>query len=91
MDAIDEEIKQELKLSSTEGALVKQIYSDSPAAEAGLELMDVITKVGDEKIKSPEDVVTIVRKSKVGDKLAFALIRKGKEVKGVVKIKERPQ
>ncbi len=91
MDAIDEDMKQDLKLPSLEGALVKQIYSDSPAAEAGLELMDVITKVGDEKIKSPEDVVNIVRKSKVGDKLTFALIRKGKEVKSVVKIKERPQ
>ena len=91
LDAIDEDTKQELKLPSTEGALVKQIYSDSPAAEAGIELMDVITRIGDEKMKSPEDVVNKVRKSKVGDKLPFALIRKGKEVKSIVKVRERPQ
>lgn len=91
LDAIDEESKQELKLSSIEGALIKQIYNDSPAAEAGLELMDVVTKIDDEKIKTPEDIVNYVRKSKIGDKLTFTIIRKGKEFKTVVKIKERPQ
>jgi serine protease Do len=90
LDPVDEEIKQDLKLPSTEGALIKQIYGESPAAEAGLELMDVVIKIDDEKIKTPEDVVNRVRKSKVGDKLAFTLIRKGKEMKVVVKIKERP-
>lgn len=91
LDAIDEETKDELKLSSTEGALIKQIYGDSPAAEAGLELQDVITKINDEKMKSPEDVVNFVRKSKIGDKLSFTILRKGKEVKIMVKIKERTQ
>ena len=51
----------------------------------------MITQIGDEKMKSPEDVVNKVRKSKVGDKLPFALIRKGKEVKSIVKVRERPQ
>ncbi|MBK8397195.1 MAG: trypsin-like peptidase domain-containing protein [Leptospiraceae bacterium] len=91
LDAIDEDSKQELKISSTEGAIIKQIYGDSPAAEARLELMDVITQINEEKIKSPEDVVNFVRKSKVGDKLTFIVLRKGKEVKSIVKIKERPQ
>jgi len=91
LDAIDDETKDELKLSSTEGALIKQIYGDSPAAEAGLELQDVITKINDEKMKSPEDVVNFVRKSKIGDKLSFTILRKGKEVKIMVKIKERTQ
>lgn len=91
LGAIDEETKQELKLSSTEGALIQQIYGDSPAAEARLELMDVITQIDSEKIKTPDDVVNYVRKSKVGDKLTFTVTRKGKEVKSIVKIKERPQ
>ncbi|MBP7281724.1 MAG: trypsin-like peptidase domain-containing protein [Leptospiraceae bacterium] len=91
LGAIDEEAKQELKLSSTEGAIIQQIYGDSPAAEARLELMDVITQIDNEKIKTPDDVVSYVRKSKVGDKLTFTVTRKGKEVKSIVKIKERPQ
>ncbi len=91
IDVIDEDSKQELKLSSTEGAFVKQIYNDSPASDAGLELMDVITKIDDEIIKTPEDVVNYVRKSKIGDKLTFVILRKGKEIKTIVKVKERPQ
>jgi serine protease Do len=91
LDAIDDDTKQELKLSSNEGALIKQIYNDSPASEAGLELMDLIIKIDEEKIKTPEDIVNYVRKTKIGDKLTFTIIRKGKELKTVVKIKERPQ
>ena len=53
--------------------------------------MDVITKIDDEIIETPEDVVNYVRKSKIGDKLTFVILRKGKEIKTIVKVKERPQ
>ncbi len=90
ISSIDEKTKDELKLPSTEGALIHQIYSDSPAEEAGLELMDFVIKIEDIKIKSSEELVAYVRKSKIGDRLSFVVIRKGKELKLSVKIREMP-
>ena len=43
--------------------------------------MDTVIKIDEEKIKTPEDVVNYVRKSKIGDKLTFTIIRKEKELK----------
>jgi serine protease Do len=88
MSPITEEVKSELKLQSLEGALIIEIMADSPASEAGLELTDVILKIDEQKMKSPDEVVAYVRKSKIGDRLTFTLIRKGKEVKTTIKIKE---
>lgn len=87
---IDEQSKQELKLPSVEGALVHQIYTDSPAVEAGIELMDFVIQVDDSKIRSADELVSIVRKSKIGDRLNFVIIRKGKEMKLSVKLREMP-
>ncbi len=61
------------------GALVVEVADGSPAARAGLELEDVILKIGDETIKETADVVTKVRSVKPGDKLKFSIRRAGVE------------
>lgn len=59
----------------TIGAVVK----DSPADKAGLKQGDVIIAANDQKIETPNDLVTLVQGSKPGDKVTLSVRRSGEE------------
>ncbi|MCB1160190.1 MAG: trypsin-like peptidase domain-containing protein [Leptospiraceae bacterium] len=80
IDAISENDKTELKLKAREGALVKQIVEDSPADKAGLQI----------DVKTPEDIISYVRKSKVGKRLKLELIREEKKIRTSIVLEEKP-
>ncbi|MBQ8965800.1 trypsin-like peptidase domain-containing protein [Ruminococcus sp.] len=63
-----------------EGAVVRAINEDSPAAKAGLQENDIITKADGEDITSSNDLVAKVRKTSKGDKLELTVYRQGKEL-----------
>lgn len=89
LDVISEEEKKELKLDSTEGALIKQIVQGSPADKAGLRLFDVIKKLDGKIIKSPEDVINVVRNSKIGNRLRLEIVRAGSTIRTVATLDEK--
>lgn len=90
LDIISDEEKEELKLSSKKGALVKQVVNGSPADKSGIQLMDVITKIGSKEISNPEDVINTVRDSKIGKKLTMEIVRNGETVKTAITPSEKP-
>jgi len=51
------------------GAIVGAVATGSPAAQAGLQQGDVITKVGDRTINDSDDLVSAVQSAKVGDRI----------------------
>ncbi len=61
------------------GALVTEVIEDSPAAEAGFKIYDIITKIDDEEIANPGDAVKAVRDHEKGDKVKVTVLRKGKK------------
>jgi serine protease Do len=61
------------------GALVLEVTKSSPAEKAGLKKGDVITRLNDEKIESPEDLYETVHGLKPGDKVTVTFKRDGKE------------
>lgn len=67
-----------------------QIMNDSPADRAGIQLMDVITEISGTKINSPEEVVSTVKKSKVGDRITVTVVRQGNISRISIQLKERP-
>lgn len=90
LDNVTEDDVQELKLPSSKGAIVKQVVDRSPAAVAGIQLMDVIIKVGDKDVETPEDVISVVRETKIGKRLEVRVIRKSNLVKMLVTTSEKP-
>lgn len=60
-----------------QGASVKAVTEDSPAAKAGLQVNDIITHVDDKEITGSSDVVKIVGESKVGQVLKLTVYRMG--------------
>ncbi|TGK31823.1 PDZ domain-containing protein [Leptospira gomenensis] len=88
VDYLHEEDAKKLNLQG--GAVVVQIQNDSPADRAGIQLMDIITEISGTKINSPEEVVSTVKKSKVGDRVTLTIVRQGTTSRISIQLKERP-
>ncbi|MFB5652862.1 trypsin-like peptidase domain-containing protein [Leptospira wolffii] len=88
LDDITEEIAKELKLPAPEGAFVRQVQNGSAAAEAGIDVDDVILEIEGAKIKNASDVVSKIRASKVGQRISILVFRKGQTLKISVKLAE---
>ncbi|MEI7014326.1 S1C family serine protease [Leptospira licerasiae] len=88
LDDLTEETAKELKLSGPEGAFVRQVQNGSAAAEAGIDVEDVILEIDGTKIKNANDVVSKIRASKVGQRVSIVVFRKGQILKISVKLAE---
>ena len=59
------------------GASVQSVTKDSPAEEAGLQVNDIITKVGDTEITTSNELVKAIRATNPGDELELTVYRQG--------------
>ena len=59
------------------GAAVQAVSDDSPAAEAGLQAGDVITRVNGTEITGSSDLVSLVSEAAIGDTLTMTVYRQG--------------
>ncbi|MEN6415844.1 MAG: trypsin-like peptidase domain-containing protein [Armatimonadota bacterium] len=81
---------QRLGLDGTDGALVAEVYSGSPADLSGIKPGDVVLSANGSKIASVADLQQILREKRVGDQLALSLTRKGKKVNITIKLADAP-
>ena len=58
------------------GVLVVQVTADGPAARAGIESRDVLTKIDGKELTDPKQIVDAVAAHKPGDTLALTLVRR---------------
>lgn len=72
-----------------EGAVIHYVEPGSPASEAGLERMDIVTSVNGITLKNRNELIDIVRKSKSGDELELEVFRKGEKVQVTVVVSEQ--
>jgi putative serine protease PepD len=72
------------------GAVVGQVDDGQPAAKAGLEQGDIITKVDDTEITSGSDLTSAIRSHEPGDKVTITYTRDGDEKTAEVTLGELP-
>jgi putative serine protease PepD len=72
------------------GAVVAEVNEGQPAAEAGLEQGDVITRVDDTKVSSGSDLTSAIRSHQPGDKVTITYTRDGDEKTAEVTLGELP-
>jgi putative serine protease PepD len=70
------------------GALVQSVTAGSPAAKAGLQQGDVISKIGNKSVNTSDDVVSAVQSANVGDKLDLTYTRNGQQKTATVTLAE---
>jgi serine protease Do len=77
---IDSSIAKAYNLKSMEGAIVNDVYKDSPGEKAGLKKYDVIIELNKEKIKNVGELQRKVSSTPPGDKIKLKVLREGKEI-----------
>lgn len=85
---LNESLAAYFKVQPHEGVLVLEVNEDTPAEKAGLKSGDVITKVGEEKIRDAEDLIDTLREYEEGDKATIAYVRQGKSATVEIEIEE---
>lgn len=61
----------------SEGAVIKKVYDDSPAQQAGIEEGDIVTEINGSKIRSSGELTSAVKTSAKGDTLVLKVYRDG--------------
>lgn len=67
-------------LSADNGVVVIEVFSDSPALKAGLQVGDIITRLGDKSISDMDQLRQHLYGYKQGDKEDIIIIRNGQEI-----------
>jgi serine protease Do len=87
---IDQDLASQLNLPAHEGALITDVQPDSPAAKAGFQSQDVIVEFAGSKIRSPNQLQSVVARSQTGTRQPVTVIRDGKRVELAVNLREMP-
>jgi C-terminal processing protease CtpA/Prc len=72
---ITPELRAHYGVARDAGVLVGAVEPDSPAAKAGIEVGDIITRAGGERLESVQDLTRMVREKKTGDTLKIEVSR----------------
>jgi len=73
------EIASSLGLSRPEGTLVRAIYKDGPADDAGLEVGDLITALDDVSVSNANTLKFRLGTKRIGGRVKFTVLRDGKQ------------
>jgi serine protease Do len=90
LDDLTDEDRAQLGKVPAKGAVVTAVIPGGPAAEAGLQAGDVITRVGDHAVESAADVVESISGQPIDSKTRVQYQRQGKERSAEVTLRELP-
>ena len=80
-----------ISTNDDKGAKITTVNKESPAAKAGLQVNDIITKVGDTNmIKGGDDLFKAIGKYQPGDQVSVIYLRDNKELKTMVTLEKNP-
>ncbi len=94
IQVVDDNLAESLGLDTAGGALVTEVFPDSPAEKAGFRRQDVIVVFNGMPIEHVRDLPRIVAATSVGETVNVVVIRNGKRVKlraVVSKMDEEPE
>lgn len=87
---VSKDLAESFGLNKPYGALVAQVVPGSPAADAGIQVGDVIIEFEGEEIDLSSELPHLVGRTKVGEKTKLVVMRDGDEKTIKVKIGELP-
>jgi serine protease Do len=77
IDQVSREVAEAIGLGKPQGALVRQVQADSPAAKAGVEPGDIITRFSGQTIDNATDLPRLVGDTKPGTRASLTVFRRG--------------
>ncbi len=77
IDQVSKEVAESIGLGKPEGALVRSVEPDSPAAKAGIEPGDIIVRFDGKAIEKSVDLPRLVGNTKPGSRSTVTVFRRG--------------
>jgi S1-C subfamily serine protease len=72
---LTDQLKTELQVPVSDGAVVREVTAGSPAEQAGLQVGDVIVRFGGKAVADPTELVQLVQDKTPGDKVEVVFYR----------------
>jgi len=88
---VDEAIMRQFGLQNTKGALINNVFKDSPAEKSGLKRGDIIIEFDNKKIENPSHLQDIVSSTKPKKQVNVKIIRNKKEMSLTLTTGEMPE
>ncbi len=76
-------------MRGVDGVIVDGIVADSPADQAGLQLGDLVTHLGERRVSNPRDMLRELGRHHPGESVDLVVIRKGTSYKAPLKLGRR--
>jgi serine protease Do len=91
MGPLDTKMAAKLGVASRKGVLVNDVVPGSPAAEAGVQELDVITGFDDQPVEGTRSLQEMVERSQIGKQHKLTVLRDGKPLTLSVAVKPLPR
>jgi serine protease DegQ len=85
------ELAESLKLSETQGTLITEVFSGTPAYQAGMKAGDVLVAVDGKPVTDSSSMLTLISAIVPGSNAALKVIRAQKDVELKVTVGKRPK
>lgn len=89
VEPVDEALAAQLKLPAEHGLVVRYVVPDSPAAAAGVQRHDVLTRLDDQLLIEPRQLAALVRSHQAGDTVRLTYMRAGAEARATASLTRR--
>jgi len=89
MQPLTDALREGMKYDG-DGVLVSRVKEDSPADQAGIRKGDIIVSLNSRAMKSPDELTSTIRSSKIGQNVAVTLWRNGERRSVSARLAERP-
>ncbi len=84
-------LAEHLKLTGGQGILIRSLMPGGPAAKAGIAANDIITRVGDQEILTPQDLSNSILQRNPNDVVTIHFIHQGDPKTINITLTKRPQ
>jgi len=89
--SVSYDLAEAFELGVDYGALINEVYDDSPAEKANLEEEDVIIALNGEKVTDVDDLLDLLEETNAGDKVDLVIVRDGEKQNISLTVDERPK
>jgi serine protease Do len=90
IEPLEKSMAAKLGVSDRKGALVTEVMPGTPASEAGVQELDVITAFDDQPVDGPRTLQEVVERSAIGKPHKLAVLRDGKTLTLSISVKPLP-
>ncbi len=91
IQSLTKELSKQFGIQEDQGVLINEVYEHDPAHEAGIKPGDIILRVNDRPVETPNQLSRLVAQVGPGEEAKILLLRDGKELVYRVPMAEREE